>query len=187
MASVRLTEAVDFVSAYRRLKSSIGSTRSSSETGSSPSASFSVVRRLPSLFGLLLRRNRLRRAAYEREGVDRHAIPLPSVHYIEPPRMLTPRAALAPFRFALLEDCHVQFLSGRRRLSASFQPSEQRRWPNPDAARAVAQHIELTSDVGPANRLLATADAFGCCADGEQLLRTSAGHPRSLGERCCWF
>ena len=46
MASVRFTEAVDFVSPYERLKSSIGSTRSSSETGSSPSEALSVARRL---------------------------------------------------------------------------------------------------------------------------------------------
>jgi len=37
----------------------------------------------------------LRRASEQRERIDGHAIPLASVHDVEPPGMVAPRAALA--------------------------------------------------------------------------------------------
>src|SRR4030095_2436357 len=66
--------------------------------------------RLPDLLRLLLGRDRLRRAPGQGKCVDGHAVAPPLVHHIEPPRVVAARTGLAPFRLALLADCHRRTL-----------------------------------------------------------------------------
>jgi hypothetical protein len=62
--------------------------------------------RFPDAFCRLLRRDRFRRPAREREVVDRHAPPLALVHHVEPPGMIAARAGATAFLLADLPYSH---------------------------------------------------------------------------------
>src|SRR5436189_4161224 len=99
--------------------------------------------RFPDLLRGLLRRDRLGRAARDREVVDWHSPPPALVRQVEPPRVIAPGTGATAFVLADLANSHASsFCLRRARGCAASNPIEHVMWMEPPSSNAEALRDE---------------------------------------------
>jgi len=126
--------------------------------------------RFPDAFSRLLRCDRFRGPAREREVVDRHAPSLALVHHIEPPGMIAARACATTLLLADLSYSHRSDLSYSHRSSfrlrdscrgSSTNPVEDVCGMKPPSSDAEPLRGDQAAEVRASDRLFVAADELG--------------------------